>query len=101
MVFAALLPLGVIQLYHSVNVGYFEARSLAFLTQPGNRLLEWMRMPGDVIFIIGGVLPFMWVAWVGVRSFFQHRESAEELPENPLYTELSAAAAAAGAEEVR
>ena len=28
MVFATLLPLGVLQLYHSVNDGYFEARSL-------------------------------------------------------------------------
>ncbi len=75
MVFAALLPLGVIQLYHSVNVGYFEARSLGFLTEPGNRLLDWMRMPGDVLFIVGGVLPFVWIAFVGLRSFFQHRES--------------------------
>ncbi|ORB31537.1 nitric-oxide reductase large subunit [Mycolicibacterium parafortuitum] len=99
MVFAALLPLGVIQLYHSVNVGYFEARSLAFLTDPGNRLLDWMRMPGDVIFIVGGVLPFVWIAWIGVRSFWQHRESADELPENPLYTELPATPAPTSGQE--
>ena len=43
MVFASLLPLGVLQLYHSVNDGYFEARSLGYITQPGNAVLEWMR----------------------------------------------------------
>ncbi len=101
MVFAALLPLGVIQLYHSVNVGYFEARSLGFLTEPGNRLLDWMRMPGDVLFIVGGVLPFVWIAFVGLRSFFQHRESSDELPENPLYTELPATTTPAGDQGAR
>ena len=35
MVFVTLLPLGVLQLYASVNDGYFEARSLGYLTEPG------------------------------------------------------------------
>ena len=34
MVFVTLLPLGVLQLYASVNEGYFEARSLGYLTNP-------------------------------------------------------------------
>lgn len=67
MVFATLLPLGVVQLWHSVNEGYYEARTLGYIAQPGNAVLEWMRMPGDVIFLIGGVLPFVWIAWLGVR----------------------------------
>jgi nitric oxide reductase subunit B len=89
MVFASLLPLGVIQLYHSVNQGYFEARSLGFLTQPGNALLEWLRLPGDVIFIVGGILPFIWISWQALRHF-RYGDTAEELPENPLYTEIPA-----------
>ena len=89
MVFASLLPLGVIQLYHSVNQGYFEARSLGFLTQPGNALLEWLRLPGDVIFIVGGILPFIWISWQALRHF-RYGETADELPENPLYTEIPA-----------
>ena len=24
-------------------------------------------MPGDVIFLVGGILPFLWLAWRGVR----------------------------------
>ncbi len=95
MVFATLLPLGVLQLYASVNDGYFEARSLGYITQPGNVVLEWMRMPGDIVFIGGGILPFIWMSWIAVRSFWQSRtaEPVEELPDDPLYIELPQGAA--------
>jgi nitric oxide reductase subunit B len=92
MVFASLLPLGIIQLYHSVNEGYFEARSLGFLTEPGNAVLEWLRLPGDVIFIVGGILPFIWIAWLALRNF-RTGPTADELPPQPLYTEIDAAPA--------
>lgn len=91
MVFATLLPLGVLQLIHSVNDGYYEARSLNFLTGQGNSLLEWLRLPGDLVFIIGGVLPFLWIAWQAVRHF-RTGPTAHELPDNPLYTEVEATA---------
>jgi nitric oxide reductase subunit B len=87
MCFATLLPLGLVQLYHSVNTGYFEARQLQFITDPTNSVLEWMRMPGDVIFIVGGTLPFLYIAWLGVRHMVQ-RVTREE-PEHPLFTELT------------
>jgi nitric oxide reductase subunit B len=67
MVFVTLLPLGILQLWHSVEQGYFEARELGYITQPGNAFLEWMRMPGDVIFLVPGILPFLWIAFLGVR----------------------------------
>lgn len=67
MVFATLLPLGVLQLWASVSEGYVEARSLAYLTQTENLVLEWMRLPGDVLFIVGGILPFVYITWLGVR----------------------------------
>jgi nitric oxide reductase subunit B len=67
MVFATLFPLGVLQLYHSVNVGYFDARSLTFMTNQTNSLLEWLRLPGDAVFIGGGVLPIVYLSWLGVR----------------------------------
>jgi len=67
MVFATLFPLGVLQLYHSVNVGYFDARSLTYLTNRTNEFLEWMRLPGDALFIVGGVLPVLYLAGLGVR----------------------------------
>lgn len=67
MVFATLLPLGVLQLWHSVSEGYYEARTLGYIAEPGNVILEWLRMPGDIIFIVGGVLPFVFLAWRGIR----------------------------------
>lgn len=90
MVFATLLPLGVLQLYHSVNDGYFEARSLGYITKPGNSLLEWLRLPGDVILIVAGVLPFIWIAWTALRNF-RSGSTAQELPDHPLYTEAESA----------
>ncbi len=90
MVFATLLPLGVLQLYHSVNNGYFEARSLGYITQPGNSLLEWLRLPGDVILIGAGVLPFVYIAWTALR-YVRSGTATDELPEHPLYAEVAPA----------
>lgn len=89
MVFASLLPLGVVQLYESVASGYFEARSLGELTKPGNALLEWMRLPGDVVFIVGGVLPFLWICWLGVR--YKIKATTHEHPQDVLFVELEPA----------
>jgi nitric oxide reductase subunit B len=67
MVFATLFPLGILQLYTSVNQSYFDARSLKFLTNDTNRLLQWLRFPGDVLFIAGGVLPVVYLCWLAIR----------------------------------
>jgi nitric oxide reductase subunit B len=92
MVFFTLLPLGILQLYASVNQGYFEARSLGYITTPGNRLLEWGRMPGDLIFIIGGIPPFLWMAWQGLR-YSRRGAVTEELPQDVLFVEKQPVAA--------
>lgn len=88
-----MLPLGVLQLYHSVSTGYFEARSLGYLTRPGNSLIEWLRLPGDFVFILGGVLPFVWIAWTAIRNV-RRAPTSDELHEHPLYTELDPTPAA-------
>jgi nitric oxide reductase subunit B len=87
MVFAALFPLGILQLYHSVSVGYFDARSLAFLSNRTNALLEWLRLPGDTLFIFGGTLPIVYLAWLGVRRM-KPRTTLEE-PRDVLFTEIA------------
>ena len=87
MCFATLLPLGVIQLYESVAHGYYEARSLEFLTNDTNALIEWLRLPGDVVFIVGGVLPVIYLGWLGVRHTVP-RTTIEE-PEDILFTEIT------------
>lgn len=86
MVFATLLPLGILQLYHSVSSGYFDARTLKFVTGPTNRVIEWLRLPGDALFIIGGVLPLVYLCWLGVR----HMRSLPdvETPGEILFTEV-------------
>ena len=81
-----LLPLGVLQLYASVNDGYFAARQLEFITNPTNSVFEWMRLPGDLVFIIGGVLPFLWLCWLGVR--YRVGGSRDQLDE-VLFTEIT------------
>jgi nitric oxide reductase subunit B len=92
MCFATLLPLGVLQLYKSVGDGYFAARQLEFVTNPSNSLIEWMRLPGDVVFIVGGALPFLWICWLGVR--YRVRNQVVEEPEDVLFTEIQEASPA-------
>lgn len=84
MVFATLFPLGMLQLYESVAHGYFEARQLQFLTGRTVKLIEWLRLPGDAVFIIGGTLPLLWLAYRGVR--YRVELNTEE-PQGYLFTE--------------
>jgi nitric oxide reductase subunit B len=95
MTFATLLPLGLIQLYKSVDSGYFSARTLEFLTNDTNKVIEWIRFPGDVLFIAGGVVPLLYICYLGVR-YRVKRETLEQ-PEDVLFTEITAPAPEAGA----
>ncbi len=87
MCFATLFPLGILQLYESVSHGYFVARTLQYLSGSTNALLEWFRLPGDMVFIVGGVLPLLYLCWLGVR-YRVGRTTLEE-PEHPLFTEVA------------
>ena len=93
MCFATLLPLGILQLYKSVNEGYFEARELKFLTNDTNALLEWLRLPGDIVFIVGGAIPALYIAYLGIRHTVK-RVTLEE-PDDILFTEIAQAEGAA------
>jgi nitric oxide reductase subunit B len=84
MCFATLLPLGILQLYESVNHGYFEARELKFLTNDTNALLEWLRLPGDLVFIVGGAVPALYIAYLGIRHTVK-RMTLDE-PDDILFT---------------
>lgn len=57
MVILSLFPAGVLQLVDVLTNGYWHARSLTYTGGELARLLEWSRFPGDVIFIIFGVIP--------------------------------------------
>ena len=87
MSFTTLFPLGIRQLYEAVNVGYFEARSLDYLSTNTNTVIEWLRLPGDLYFIVVGVLPLLYLTYVGVRHTVK-RVVIEE-PEEILFTEVT------------
>lgn len=86
MVFATLFPLGMLQLYHSINVSYYDARTLNYLTSRANSVLEWLRMPGDVVFIVGGTLPLLYLTYLGVR--YQREPGMLEEPDERFFTEV-------------
>lgn len=86
MVFATLFPLGILQLYESVNNGYFEARSLKYLGNSTNALIEWLRLPGDLLFIVGGILPLVSLSWRAIR--YREAKTTLEHPEEILFYEV-------------
>ena len=95
MSFATLFPLGILQLYESVNSGYFEARSLDYLGANTNTVIEWLRLPGDALFIAGGVIPLLYICYLGVRHTV--KQITYEEPEELLFTELTEPEQPAGA----
>lgn len=52
-----LFPVGILQLLHAQEHGFWSARSLAFYHQPLVHTLLWLRMIPDSVFIALGVLP--------------------------------------------
>ena len=57
MLVFSLFPAGLLQLEDVLQNGYWHARSLAYTGGDLARLLEWSRMPGDVVFLVFGVVP--------------------------------------------
>jgi nitric oxide reductase subunit B len=59
MVLMSLFPGGVLQLLDVLNNGYWHARNPAFLNTSTAHMIEWLRMPADLIFIVFGALPLV------------------------------------------
>jgi nitric oxide reductase subunit B len=56
MVFMSLLPAGIYQAWASITQGLWYARSPAIVHSGVMETLVWLRVPGDIVFAIGGVL---------------------------------------------
>jgi nitric oxide reductase subunit B len=74
MALLTLLPLGTLQLFASLENGYWYARSAEFMQRPLVDLLVWLRVPGDTIFAIGAVALAI---FVGGLWLFPRREDEE------------------------
>ena len=71
----SLSPGGIMQLYDVVNNGYWHARSLAYTATPLARTLEWMRMPGDLVFILAGAIPLTGAVLLGYSSLWRKTQA--------------------------
>jgi nitric oxide reductase subunit B len=71
MVAMSLFPGGVLQVLDVVQHGYWHARSLDYIGSARSHLLEWMRLPGDLVFIVFGAVPLVIASikgYIGVRA---------------------------------
>ena len=66
MVILDLFPAGMLQLWDVLQNGYWHARSLTYTMAGTFHALEWLRMGGDLVFLLLGALP---IAIAAVRSF--------------------------------
>ena len=55
MVMLSVLPVGMLQTWAAVDVGYWYARSAEFMHTPVMNTLRWMRVIGDTLFSAGAV----------------------------------------------
>jgi nitric oxide reductase subunit B len=62
MVCVNLFPIGALQFRDALVNGYWHARSPDFFARGDVRVLEWLRLPGDVLFIGGGIFPLLYLA---------------------------------------
>ncbi len=88
MVVFNLFPGGVMQLYDVLQHGYWHARSHRYLSESMVRIVEWARLPGDVVFIVVGVVPLVIVTLNAYAAM--HREAPGETS-RPPFAEWAAA----------
>ena len=82
----SLLPVGLMQTYQSVSVGYWSARSSEFMQTDLMQTLRWLRMIGDTVFALGAI-SFVYFA---LNLMWQRPEktAAIVMPEVPAAAEV-------------
>ncbi|HEY3294269.1 MAG TPA: cbb3-type cytochrome c oxidase subunit I [bacterium] len=68
MLFVNLFPIGLLQIKTALDQSYWHARQPEFFNSPLVKVIEWLRLPGDALFIVGGILPIVYLAvrmWKG------------------------------------
>jgi len=67
MLMLDIFPVGILEMAQSYTQSYWFARSADFWNQPIVQKLTWVRMIGDLVFVLGGVLPLLYFT---ARSMF-------------------------------
>ena len=83
MVVMSLFPGGVLQVWDVVQHGYWHARSLDYIGSYRSHLIEWLRLPGDAVFIGVGVVPLAIAAIKGYLAVRAAGENAILPPADP------------------
>ena len=68
MVVLDLFPAGILQLWDVLTNGYWHARSFSFIMSGTFHTVEWIRIVGDLVFLLCGVFP---IALAAVFSFLK------------------------------
>ena len=75
MVLFSLFPGGIMQVRDVIENGYWHARSLDYLATPLARTLEWLRMPGDLVFMFAGAAPLALAMTWGYCTLWKRTDS--------------------------
>jgi nitric oxide reductase subunit B len=79
MIVLDLFPAGVLQLWDSIANGYWHARQPAFTMSGSFHALEWVRLAGDSVFLVAGVVPVVAATLMVVLDPGTHRSQERAL----------------------
>ncbi len=71
MVVLSLFPAGVLQLIDVLENGYWHARGLVYTSSLQSRFYEWLRLAGDLVFIVFGAFP---IVIASLRAYLMERK---------------------------
>ncbi len=74
MIVLNIFPVGIIQMIASYNHGFWYARSYEFVHSNSVQMFTWLRVLGDLVFVLGGVLPLVFVI---LRGMFHLRRAID------------------------
>ncbi len=77
MIVLNIFPAGIIQMIASYEHGFWYARSPEFTHSPLFQMFTWLRVAGDLTFVLAGVLPLVFLV---VRGMFHLRKGAAPAP---------------------
>jgi nitric oxide reductase subunit B len=69
MVLLSVLPVGLLQTWAAIDVGYWYARSSEFLQSEPMQLLRWLRVVGDSLFALGAFAFVIAIVRMTIKRF--------------------------------